>query len=315
VTHDVVTTGTSAWPTIRIGNDGLPFISYVKVVDASGSTVNDLMVAHCADAVCTSATITSIDANAAVSGPAPWANGPSGFPMITYRDANSGGRIDLVHCLNAACTSVFGQIVDTGGTGTIANVGDPATLAIATDAGGVAIAYSVVSPSPALKVASCAGACGGFFVQAVVDTGTVGAPSMAVGSDGLPLISYYGNASADLKLAHCLNVFCTATTRTTLSTGSTNSFTSLGIGADGLGVVSYQDHSNQNLEVGHCADLACTSLARSVIDEFGNLGAVGTAITTGSDGLPLVVYSDEANNLKVAHCGDAACTSEMIAPF
>jgi len=41
-------------------------------------------------------------------------------------------------------------------------------------------------------------------------TGNVGwYTSVTIGTDGLPLISYFDVDNQDLKVAHCANVFCT----------------------------------------------------------------------------------------------------------
>ena len=63
---------------------------------------------------------------------------------------------------------------------------------------------------------------------------------MAIGADGLGLISYFDGTNGDLKVAHCNNRTCTAAILTTLdSTGNVGFYTSVRIGADGLGLISY----------------------------------------------------------------------------
>jgi hypothetical protein len=49
-------------------------------------------------------------------------------------------------------------------------------------------------------------------MPALASTGAVGifSSSIAIGADGLGVISYWDSTSFDLKAAHCANVACTA---------------------------------------------------------------------------------------------------------
>ncbi|MFQ5526389.1 MAG: hypothetical protein ACE5GX_09030 [Thermoanaerobaculia bacterium] len=130
--------------------------------------------------------------------------------------------------------------------------------------------------------------------------------SVAVGSDGLPLISYIDfTVAGQLKVAHCDDLRCSSATRTSVDDASGP--TSLTIGADGLGLISY--HSGGQLKVAHCTDLSCTSATLSVLDT-GNVGS-RSSITIGVDGKGLISYYDlgSGGHLKVAHCNNIACTS------
>lgn len=134
--------------------------------------------------------------------------------------------------------------------------------------------------------------------------------SMAVGTDGNPLISYYDQTNANLKVAHCENVYCTSTTITTLdSTGDMGRHSSITIGQDGFGLISYYDFDNGALKVAHCSNTACSAATITTVDNPGDVGQY-SAITTGGDGLGLIAYYDQTNTaLKVAHCANAACSS------
>ena len=101
----------------------------------------------------------------------------------------------------------------------------------------------------------------GFTLTTVDSAGLVGEfSSIAIGADGLPVMSYDDRTNGALRVAHCGNVTCTAAN--TLSTvvdsaGSGNSFSSIAIGADGLPVVSY--HNQGHLAVAHCGNVTCTA--------------------------------------------------------
>ena len=82
----------------------------------------------------------------------------------------------------------------------------------------------------------------GFTLTTVDSDGKVAfGTSIAIGADGLPVVSYWDSSNADLKVAHCGNLTCTAgnVLTTVDSAGSVGLETSIAIGADGLPVMSY----------------------------------------------------------------------------
>jgi len=155
-----------------------------------------------------------------------------------------------------------------------------------------------------------------FAVTVLDSAGTVGLhTSMAIGVDGLGLISYHEALSGLLKVAHCSNTACTSATVTTLDgVGDAGERTSLTIGSDGLGLISYYDSTSGDLKVAHCSDLECTSATLSTLDSTGNVGH-HNSITIGTDGRGLISYYDTTNgDLKVARCDNTACTGALIPP-
>src|SRR6266542_5433784 len=57
----------------------------------------------------------------------------------------------------------------------------------------------------------------GFSLTTLDSAASVGTyTSVAIGVDGRPLISYYDNTNADLRVAHCSDLACSAATLTTL---------------------------------------------------------------------------------------------------
>ncbi len=156
------------------------------------------------------------------------------------------------------------------------------------------------------------GAAAGAYTNTALDTtGDVGEyTSIAIGADGLALISYRDKTNGDLKVAHCSDVACASATITTLDSAvDVGEYTGIAIGVDGLGLVSYRDKTNFDLKVAHCDNTACTSATISTLDSSGSVGEY-TDVAIGTDGLGLISYHDDANdNLKVAHCSNTACTS------
>ena len=149
-----------------------------------------------------------------------------------------------------------------------------------------------------------------------VDTGgDVGRyTSITIGTDGLPVISYYSGSLQDLKVAKCGNGACSSgNTITSVDTGGNvvGQYSSITIGTDGLPVISYYDATNHDLKVAKCGDASCTPASATLNTVDPSAGDVGqyTSITIGTDGFPVISYYDGTNgNLKVAKCGDAACT-------
>lgn len=86
--------------------------------------------------------------------------------------------------------------------------------------------------------------------------------SVTVGSDGMPVISYYNDTLTVLNVAHCGNLLC-STGAFTLTIVDTNAFTgrfnAISVGTDGLPVISYFDDTNDDLKVAHCSNVFCLS--------------------------------------------------------
>ncbi len=295
------------YTSIAIGDDGLPVISYQDV------TAGALKVAKCANAACTgAATITTVDDSAnSVGHYSAIAIGSDGRPVISYFD-NTVGALKVAKCANAACT----------GAATITTVDDPAnnvglssSIAIGIDGRPVISYYD--STADSLKVAKCANAaCTGAATITFVDdpaNNVGGYTSIAIGSDGLPVISYVDLTAGALKVAKCANAACTgAATITTVDDPANNvgAYTSIAIGSDGLPLISYSDLTAGALKVAKCANAACTGAATiTTVDDPANVVGAFTSIAIGSDGLPVISYRDStADALKVAQCANAACT-------
>jgi len=155
------------------------------------------------------------------------------------------------------------------------------------------------------------------ILTTVDSTGDVGKfTSITIGTDGLPVISYYDVANTNLKVVHCTNASCsTSDTPTTVdSSANVGETTSITIGTDGFPIISYLDSTNGDLKVVHCLNVSCSGIegvgfeTPTTVDNT-NVGEE-SSITIGIDGLPVISYYDLANTaLKVAHCSNASCSS------
>lgn len=293
------------YTSIAIGADGLPVMSYYDI------TNTNLKVAKCIDVACaSSATISTVDATTGAMGThTSLAIGADGFPVVSYFD-QTNQRLKVAKCANAGCTglgtSTLTTVDSTGSTGTYSSI------AVGTD-GFPVVSYHDLSNLD-LKVAKCTNAaCTGSATITTLDsTGTVGTyTSIAIGADGIPVISYYDVTNADLKVAKCANAACagSATVTTIDSVGNVGWYTSIAIGSDAIPVVSYYDLSNGDLKVAKCINAACTGSATiTTVDSAGTVGGV-TSIAIGVEGNPVISYFDSANSaLKIAKCANAACT-------
>ena len=134
--------------------------------------------------------------------------------------------------------------------------------------------------------------------------------SIAISTNGNPIISYYDNANGDLKVAACNNPTCSTSTNTTIDNSSdmVGEFTSIAIGANGNPIISYLDNANKHLKVAACNNPTCTTSTKSTIDSAGEVGQF-TSIAIGANGNPIISYHDITNgDLKVAACKNPTCS-------
>jgi hypothetical protein len=281
---------------IIVGADGLGLISYYD------STNGDLLVSHCDNIVCSSATTSTIHSSGDVGVEPSITVGADGLGLIGYWDMI--GDLKVAHCNDVLCATATTTTIDSPGS-----VGYDTSITVGRDGLGL---ISYYDPSYAdLKVAHCNNVvCSSATISTIDSAGVVGWDvSITVGSDGFAIISYHDETNADLKVAHCNNVVCSSATTSTIdSGGDVGSDTSITVGSDGLAIISYYDTTNGDLKVAHCDNVVCSSAATTTIDNAGDVGFF-SSITVGADGLGLIsYYRYDAGNLKVAHCSNVTCS-------
>jgi len=233
-----VNSDTSIW----IGIDGLPIVSYRDFLD------NFLKVLHCGDATCSADnTFQWVQNNDADGFDSSLAIGIDGFPIASFHGAGATELI-IVHCRNVTC-QVRDIIERVDGAGI---PGFDTAITIGND-GMPVIAYREGSGSD-LRVAKCGNiTCSSGNQITTIDDGIkVGFDiSIAIGADGLPIISYYDADLFNLKFVHCGNAACTDGNAITVidSVGSVGSHTALAVGRDGLPVIAYRDATLDALKV------------------------------------------------------------------
>ena len=293
--------GTST--SIAIGVDGLPIISYYN------STIDDLKIVKCLNQSCSSFdTPSTLDSAGDVGRDLSIAIGVDGFPIISYYDFTNRD-LKIVKCLNQSCSSFdIPRTLDSTG-----DVGSNTSIAIGID-GFPIISYNDFT-NGYLKIVRCLNqSCSSNNTPGILDSaGGVGRDtSIAIGSDGFAIISYYDYTNRDLKVAKCLNQICTSSTssRTLDSVDFVGTYTSIAIGADGFPIISYYDSTNRDLKVVKCLNQSCSSSPTPrTLDTAGDVGA-STSIVIGADGFPIISYYDGTNyDLKIVKCRNQTCSS------
>jgi hypothetical protein len=145
-----------------------------------------------------------------------------------------------------------------------------------------------------------------------LDSGTIDQKtSIAIGTDGNPIISYYDFNNKDLKIIKCQNQSCSLfdTPRTLDSMGDVGNSSSIAIGADCNPIISYSDFTNNDLKIIKCQNQSCSLVDfPRTLDSTGDVGT-NLSIAIGTDGYPIISYLDGFPNydLKIVKCHHPFC--------
>ena len=294
------------YTSIAIGSDGFAVIAHFNLTAAA------LRVTHCSNVACTSATSLNVDdpIGLSVGEYVALTIGADGLPIISHRDATNLA-LRVTHCGNAACSS---SNVSTTIDNPANAVGTDTSIAIGVD--GRAVISHLDATVGALRVTHCANvACTSADSSTNADNpaNVVGShSSIAIGTDGFPVVSHRDATIGGLRLTHCGNVTCTTgVTSLTLDNppGDAGYASSLAIGVDGLAIVSHLDNSTHTLRVAHCGNVACAgrNTATAIDDPTASVSG-GTGLVIAPDGLPLIAFQNATTTtLRVARCGTRTC--------
>jgi hypothetical protein len=240
---------------VVIGTDGFGLIAYRDV------TNTQLMVAHCANTACTSATNTTLVDPASGLDPS-IAIGADGLGLISYESNASGNELSVAHCSNTDCSASTTTVVDTVGS-----VGRHSSLTIGADGLGL-ISYQELTADN-LRVAHCSNlVCNAATATTLDSTGSLADDTaITLGTDGLGGIAYRDASTADIKFAHCSNVVCDEATVVALDPGPDDRRAKLSVttGVDGMPLVTYTDFIdsfNRDVVATHCSNQLCVPFAR-----------------------------------------------------
>ena len=214
-TADSGASSMGAYSNIAIGPDGLPIIAH--------QNLSDLRVVKCNDAACDGVgeTVTTVVSGNVGS----WlgiAIGIDGLPIIVYGDGNDLS-LKVVECNDAACAGANETITEIEDTASALN--NFHRVAIGTDGQPVISYYDGTATD--LKVAKKTPGSGSNCTSSDwtcttvdVDASDVGRwNDIAIGVDGLPVISYANQGVGDLKVARCATAACDQSTGTAVTGG------------------------------------------------------------------------------------------------
>lgn len=185
---------------ISIGIDGLPIIAY------RDQTAKSLKVAKCTTIDCSGdgATITVVDNSTNVGNFAAITIGNDGLPIIAYQNYNNSNKLVVLKCGSAACDS--GNQITTLPT---ALIGYMMSITIAPD--GIPVIASRKEVDNQLSYTrcgdtSCSANNNTVLLSGGIDSGLY--PSIVIGPDGLPIVSFLNNSNDSLSVFRCANIFC-----------------------------------------------------------------------------------------------------------
>ncbi len=245
---------------IAIGLDGNPVVAYYLLVGPFFYD-GDFKVAKCANPACTgAATITTFDpaGTSSTASQISIAVPPvDGLPVIAYQvsSVGPGAVLWVAKCINANCTGTPTRTAVHFDPGEV--VGAYAALAVGTASRPV-VAYNGIGGSLALaRCLNAACTSSAFETVAGADASYM---DIAIGPDGLPVVSQQNPASDDLIVTRCLTSDCSQALNEPFVTqaavdGNGGPHTSMAIGADGLPVIAFEDASS--LRVVKCGNRAC----------------------------------------------------------
>lgn len=155
--------------------------------------------------------------------------------------------------------------------------------------------------------------------------------SIAIGADGLPVISHYDDGNDDLKVTHCNDAQCATRTTTVVadgsgepahnapgSTGGGNAGAHSQIAINGLGnpVIVYQQDGSI-VRLARCNDAACTGAPFIYeIDNVGGTNGYETSIAVPADGRPQIAWirpSTGTPGVWVSRCDNQGCVGSDAA--
>lgn len=243
---------------IAIGADGNPVIAYYLFTGPFFYD-GDHKVARCANPACSGAsTITVFDplGAASVSSQIGIVVPPDALPIIAYQGSvGSGSTLWAAKCANAACTGTPTRTIVHSDPGQA--IGTYAAIAV-NAANRPAIAYAASGGQ--LALARCLNAACSTSAYDVVANSDASYMDIAIGPDGIPVISQQNPNSDDLVVTRCLGSDCAqAGSEPFVSQfavdGNGAAYTSIAIGNDGLPVIAFE--AGGDLRVVKCGNRSC----------------------------------------------------------
>lgn len=239
--------------------------------------------------------------------------GADGNPVIAFRTANGVGGLKFVACDDPFCSTSSTRTLDsTEGAGQ-----DWSSIAIGRD-GNPVIAY-YVSTLFSLRVAACLDPSCDSLVIRDIDGGNPWSdrgpnPSVVIGLDGNPVVSYQDYTNQDLRVAACTDPTCENwVTTQMLTTNNDGAFSSMVIGPNGFPIIAHYDSTTTALVAQYCGNARCTIFGTQILlDGQGDVGRY-PSINIDLLGNVIVSYYDTTNfDLRFVRCPDRACSTPTV---
>ena len=149
---------------------------------------------------------------------------------------------------------------------------------------------------------------------ATIDQGPVaGHPSLAIGSDGLPVIAYQ-TLTNRLRVARCRDIDCSTSNAIDIGdppTGMTSGqYNSIAIAADGNPAIAFRDPVDLQLKLVKCTNIDCSGGGYEFRTIDAGPHSVGGRVSMAFDtnGKAVFAYLDATDNaLRFARCANAGC--------
>ena len=132
-------------------------------------------------------------------------------------------------------------------------------------------------------------------------------PSIAIGADGLALISYFNWTDQRIQVAHCEDTACDSSYLSVPKWENGGYRTSVAVGANGLGLIGLFDAFYHEMQIVHCLDIRCFSSKISTLGTVGLASTSDLSLAVGPDGRGLMSHvfnpggGSPAFMLRVAH--------------
>lgn len=310
--------GFAAIPSIRPSvTTAVPNPVIASTIIVANQFVVNLVI--CGNLSCTGGNVT---ANLGAGEDAKVVIAPDRLPFVI---AHNNQYLYAIKCRNYTCTNFTKTTIhDTGQPNK--PISDFKEVKIGSDNLPV-IAFSTlqndVEDTRFLRVIKCNNASCTNFIENVIDAPNPLADegfhlSMAIGSNGFPILSYserpcgafiyscQQNVPFKLKTVLCNNLDCSLSTKQVVDSPNVWPFNNVQIGGNGLPLFAYTDHSTFNLRVANCQNTQCNS--HNIYTHQSGVKYLHSAIP--ADQKPIFSFYDSQNaSLSVFKCADMTCTS------
>jgi len=154
------------------------------------------------------------------------------------------------------------------------------------------------------------------FDRVLESNGDVGSSvSLALRTDGRPVIAHHNNTFGSLRLYSCLDAACVSGIGRTLDTAGTDvgEDTSIAIRPNGFPVVVYRDVAAQTLKLYDCTNESCSSGVIRTLESSVNVSAGDISMALRSDGRPFVAYHESSSfTVRAYDCANVSCSSGAV---